>query len=93
MLRLNSQKLYKPTYVEVFVKIDLKPRPPDRVEAGFNCGNSFDVYRTRYVDIPAFKPGERMVVAIHLDHLRYIYEGYDDYFYDLYYGRTGKPYI
>jgi hypothetical protein len=92
-LRISRAKLYRPAHVAVFVKNYSKTHTTPAGTVSFSCGNSFDIYKTRVVDIPPLKPGESTTVYLYLDHLRNQYDGYNKYFDKKYYGDSGKPYI
>jgi len=91
-LRLYTKKLYAPAYIDVFVCNYSKTRSTRSGQLFFSCGNSFDVYRTACVPVPALKPSEHTVIRIYLDHLRNQYDGYNKYFDEKYNGTSGKPY-
>lgn len=91
-LRLYTKKLYAPAYVDVFVCNYSQTRPTRSGQLFFSSGNSFDVYRTARVPVPALQPGEHTVIRIYLDHLRNQYDGYNQYFDAKYNGTSGTPY-
>ncbi len=91
-LRISTEKLYEPAYVDVFVANYSKTKTTPAGEVIFRCGSGFDVYKTRVVYIPALLPGEHMVIRLYLDHLRNQYDGYNAHFDEIYNGNSGKPY-
>lgn len=91
-LRISTEKLYEPAYVDVFVANYSKTKTTPAGEVIFRCGSGFDVYKTRVVYVPALLPGEHMVVRLYLDHLRNQYDGYSTHFDKLYNGNSEKPY-
>lgn len=91
-LRLETQKLYAPAYVDVFVCNYSKTRSTRPGKLIFSSGNSFDVYETKSVTIPSLEPGEHTMVRMYLEHLRNKYDGYNKYFDEKYNGTSGNPY-
>jgi hypothetical protein len=91
-LRLDTGRLYKPAYVDVFVCNYSKTRATRSGQVFVGSGNGFEIYKSRCVAIPALQPGEHVTIRIYLDHLRNKYDGYNQYFDEIYYGNSGKPY-
>ena len=91
-LRLDSHKLYQPAFIDVSVTNFSETYTTRSGSLGFSSGNSFDVYKSTSVDIPALTPGETIVIRIYLDHYRNKYDGYNKYFDATYNGNSGRPY-
>ncbi|NLG13877.1 MAG: hypothetical protein GX561_06700 [Lentisphaerae bacterium] len=91
-LRISRATMYRPAYVVIYVHNYSETRMSRPGQVGFSSGSGFDVFATRYVDIPALEPGESVIITMYLDHLRGKYIGYEKYFDELYYGHSDKPY-
>ncbi len=87
-LRLDTSKLYAPAYVDVFVCNYSATRATRPGELFFSSGNSFDVYKTACVYIPALEPGEHVTIRVYLDHYRNENVTFDE----KYNGASDKPY-
>lgn len=92
-LRLDTGKLYQPAYVDVFVCNYSKTSATRAGQVFVGSGNGFEVYKTRAVAIPSLRPGEHVTIRVYLDHLRNKYDGYNQYFDEIYLGNSDKPYM
>lgn len=92
-LRVNTYKLYSPAYVNVFVKNYSDTEESASGRLGMSFGDDHDrVYSSTGVVIPSLMPGDSMVIRVYLDHQRYKYVEYEEYFNALYYGTSGEPF-
>ncbi len=90
-IRLYTEKLYEPAYIDVLLA---NYSDEDTIEGKLGVGfdKSFAVYSSEVVTVPSLKPGESVVVRIYLNPLRNQYDGYNQYFDEIYYGNSEKPF-
>ena len=90
-IRLYTEKLYEPAYIDVLVA-NYSDEDTIGGKLGVGFEKSFAVYSSQVLTIPTLKPGESVVVRIYLDHLRNKYDGYNKYFDEIYNGNSEKPF-
>ena len=91
-LRVSTEHLYEPAYIDVLVKNDSATDYSTPGTLYLNFGDGFEVYRGKTMYIPSLKPGESLRIRAYLDHLRNQYDGYGQYFDEIYNGNSEFPF-
>lgn len=91
-LRLHPDALYEPAYIDVSVANYSEKYTTVGGTLGLHFGDATRVYRPTSVTIPPLKPGEHTIIRVYLDHVRNLYDGYGQYFDDVYQGRSYQPF-